>query len=253
MFNFFKKKYFDFSNLDKLPKNNYHFEKKTFLFGLNKSLKEFKKKKIFYKRNLSYPNIATFLNYIKKDIDFFDFGANDLDNFFYLSKNLKKNFKYFYYDQVNKSKIVNKFIKLNNLNNIIVLKENLKDLKKLSNKNSSIFFLGSMIQYLKNHENFLKKIFKLRPDTIMICGNIFYINKHELKKKIVIKQLNMKPQIFYQYFYNLNMFIEFFRKNNYFLSKKEKNTSDQNLNLSNLNPFFDKIDRYNLIFKKKND
>ena len=63
----------------------------------------------------------------------------------------------------------------------------------------------------------------------------------------------MKPIIFYQHFYNLSMFIEFFKKNDYFLSKKEKNTSDQNLNLSNLNPFFDKIDRYNLIFKKKND
>ena len=253
MLYFFKKKYFDFSNLDKLPRNNYHFEKKTFLKELNRSLIEFKKKKKFHKRNLSYPNIAIYLRNFKNNIDFYDLGANDLNNFFYLSKNLKKNFRYFYYDKPRKSKIINKFINLNNLEKIIALEENFQNIRKLYNRSSSIFFLGSMIQYLKNHEKFLEKIFKLRPDTIMICGNIFYKNKNESKKKIVIKQLNMKPIIFYQYFYNLSMFIEFFKKNNYFLSKKEKNTSDQNLNLSNLNPFFDKIDRYNLIFKKKND
>ena len=86
----------------------------------------------------------------------------------------------------------------------------------------------------------------------MICGNIFYRNKIP-SKKILMKQLNMKPQIYYQFFYNIEDFVEFFEKNNYLLVLKEKNFSDKNLNLSNIKSHFDEIDRYNLIFEKKND
>ena len=84
----------------------------------------------------------------------------------------------------------------------------------------------------------------------MICGNIFYRNKFP-SKKILMKQLNMWPQIYYQFFYNIEDIVEFFKKNSYLLVLKEKNFSDKNLNFSNIKSHFDEIDRYNLIFEKK--
>ena len=252
MFNLFKKKYFDFTNLKKIPKNNYEFDKKEYLKNLEISFNEFEKKKFFNKRNLSYPNIAYYLKKEKKKIDFFDIGANNLDNYFHLKKKFQKKIRYFFYDQENKSLIIEDFSKKKSLKNIYVLKKNFKKINNLKKNNLSIFFLGSVIQYLKDHKKFLKKIIYLKPKRIMICGNIFYRNKFP-SKKILMKQLNMWPQIYYQFFYNIEDIVEFFKKNSYLLVLKEKNFSDKNLNFSNIKSHFDEIDRYNLIFEKKND
>ena len=218
----FKKKYFEFCNLKKLPENNYQFDKKTFLKELNNSYHEYKKE-IFIRHNLSYPKIASYLNKLKRDIILYDIGADNLDNFFHLKKKLKNNFYYYYYDQEIKSNLINKFVKKNNLKSIDVI-ENIFRKKKIYKlkKPIQIFFLGSMIQYLKNHEIFLKKIFKTKPEIIMICGNIFFKKYKFEHKKILMQQVNMKPKIFYQYFYEINNFTNFFKENGYKLYNKKK-------------------------------
>ena len=60
----------------------------------------------------------------------------------------------------------------------------------------------------------------------------------------------MKPKIFYQYFYEINNFTNFFKENGYKLYNKKKNFADKKLYLKNIENFFLNIDRYNLIFKK---
>ena len=49
MFSLFKKKYFDYTNLKKIPKNNYEFDKKEYLKNLEISFNEFKKKNFLTK------------------------------------------------------------------------------------------------------------------------------------------------------------------------------------------------------------
>ena len=144
MFSLFKKKYFDYTNLKKIPKNNYEFDKKEYLKNLEISFNEFKKKKFFNKRNLSYPNIAYYLRKEKKKIDFYDIGANDLDNYFHLKKKFQKKIRYFFYDQEVKSIIIENFSKKNGLKNIYVLKKNFNKIDKLKKIILLYFFLEAL-------------------------------------------------------------------------------------------------------------
>ena len=118
------------TNLEKLPEINY-----PFLL----SLKDLQEKKNFYFKNQftvptnEFPYLSLVLKLIfdkDKEFKFLDFGAQYIDNYFFL-KNKNENINYHYHDLIENNKIVEKFLNINKLENIKVM-NNLDDIKKNS-------------------------------------------------------------------------------------------------------------------------
>ena len=72
----------------------------------------------------------------KEKFHFLDFGAQYIDNYFFL-KNKNKNIEYFYHDLIENNKIVEEFSNFNNLKNIKVI-HSLENVKK---KNMILYIL----------------------------------------------------------------------------------------------------------------
>ena len=71
----------------------------------------------------SLPNILNKVNIYSPDqseIKFYDFGGNNLELYAYLNKNLKKKLFYYYHDQKQFNKIIEKIVDDKNLKNIKV-------------------------------------------------------------------------------------------------------------------------------------
>ena len=134
------------TDLKSLPKINY-----PFLLSL-KDLEE--KKEIFSKNEFKiptneFPYLGLILKLIFQNKDkfkFLDFGAQYIDNYFFL-KNKNNNINYVYHDLIENNKVVEEFININELKNIEVV-YNLNEIKK--NKFDFIYF-GSVIQYVNEY------------------------------------------------------------------------------------------------------
>ena len=200
-----------------------------------------------------YNNIRPFISYThlpdllavyiqeRKKLVFYDYGAGNLDLYFYLKKKLNK-FIYFFHDQ----EILNKYIKA------IKIKKKLKNLK-INNfskiKKIDFAYFGSSIQYLEDYQKKIKPFFK-KSKYIIISASPFFENYKykQSQKNIVMKQLNLFPIINYLYGINYIDFTNFMKKNNYSLLEKNINRVSKNVNFKNFKNKFKTVDMLDLIF-----
>ena len=140
-------------DLKSLPKINF-----PFIVSL-KDLEE--KKEIFSKNEFKiptneFPYLGLILKLIFQNKDkfkFLDFGAQYIDNYFFL-KNKNNNINYVYHYLIKNNKVVEEFININELKNIEVV-YNLNEIKK--NKFDFIYF-GSVIQYVNEYQNLINEL-----------------------------------------------------------------------------------------------
>ncbi len=177
----------------------------------------------------------------KKKINYLDIGGDNID--LYLKLNSKLNITNYYIlnfkDIIDIFKVIKKRFKIKNLFPIT-------NLPKLMNLD--IVYFGSSIQYFKNYDSFLKRIFLTKPKYIFFSGTTFF--KDDIsKKRIIVKQTNILPHTVYLYFFNLKKFISFFRENNYKLVFYKRNKFAK-VNYKNFYPLIKNIMYLDILFVK---
>ena len=174
--------------------------------------------------------IFTLYASIKKNIKVLDFGANNIDNYIYLSRYIK-DWEYFYHDLPNYNDYVSNLISQKNLNKITVINK----IIEVPNELDFIFF-GSSIHYVNNYKEILTNMCQKKPKYFIFSHTPFYIS-HKNDKDIVMKQVNIHPTINYAYLLEYNNFINFMKKNNYKLISQNKNNFIKFLNFKNFQNF----------------
>ena len=156
-----------------------------------------------------------------------------------------KNIEYFFKDQILIEEKVKKIIENDKIKNLY-LSDN------FNVQEIDLLYFGSSFQYIDNYKNILKSFFK-KSKYILISQTPFFDNEH-YKETIIIKQLNMHPNINYLNLFNFYFFLDFMKKNDYQLIEKNVNRVTKFLNFKNFdkNRFKD-IDMYDLLFKYKNN
>ena len=234
----YSKIFFVKTNIINLPVQNH---------PLKLDFKEELKKITKYKNNskiapfISYSHLIDLLTVYsesKKKIIFYDYGAGNLDLYFYIKKKIKS-FIYIYHDQQEYVELANAIKQKFKLNNLIVYKNN--KIKKLD-----FVYFGGVIQYLKNYKKEISNFFG-KTKYIIISQTPFFSNN--LYKNIIVKQLNLFPIINYLYFININFFIKFMKKNNYVLLNKSINKVIKFVNFKNFERKYHDLQMYDLIFK----
>ena len=233
------------TSLKNLPSHNY-----PFLLSLEDLEK---KKKIYLSNDFKVPTnefpylslILKLIFYEREKFRFLDFGAQYIDNYFFL-KNKNRNIEYFYHDLIENNKIVQEFVNLNNLKNIEVI-HTLEDINK---KEYDFVYFGSVIQYVHEFEKLLQEIIKKKPKYIYISGlNIYYKNTHDF---IICKQFNVFPQINYCYFFKYDYLVDLICSKNYNLLYCSENPTSK-INYSHINNHLNENCQYlDLFFKIKN-
>ncbi len=233
------KVFFVHTDLKNLPASNYKINKNDIIKELNNG-KEIQKNNL--KPYITYSHLldlVTALN--KKPLNFFDYGAGNLNLFFYLRKKIDE-INYFYHDQKDSIHLVDEFIKKENLKNITIG----KNIEKL---NIDLVYFGSTLQYLKNYQNEIIK-FKNNSKYILISQTPFFEDENLMNEHIILKQVNMHPNINFLYALNYNFFINFMKKNNFILIDKNFNKVTKFMNFKNFENRFKNLDMYDLFFKK---
>jgi len=236
------KVFFVETNLEILPENNYPL--KNIDVDLIKS-------KSFAKNNLlpyiSYSHLPHLLHIIyekKNRLFLYDYGAGNLNLYYYLNYKFK-NLNYIFKDQ----KIVEQKIKM------IIKEDNLKNLFTSDQEYQiyyDIVYFGSSLQYIRNYKEELLTFFN-KSKYLLISQTPFFDN-NQLKEKIILKQLNMHPEINYLYLFNLNYFIKYMKENNYELVEKSINKVTKFLNFKNFDKKkYQNINMYDLLFRIKNE
>lgn len=224
-----------------LPKNFY-----PIVINLKEQIKlvenfNYKKKLVKFNTKMDLDKFLKRL-FKNKSFNYLDVGGDNIDLYLKLSRNLKIN-KYFVYnfkEVINIFKILKKIFKIHNF-------FPLTNIDKI--KNLDLVYFGSSIQYFRNYDFFLKKIFKKKPKYIFFSGSTFFKDSIQ-KEKIIVKQTNILPHTVYLYFFNLKSFISFFMRNNYKLVFYKKNRFAK-VNYKNFNPLLKKIEYLDLLFIKK--
>ena len=228
------------ANLTTIPKSNYP------LKNIDEELNSSK----YYNDNnirpyISYshlPDLCEIIHNQNQKLVFFDFGAGNLNLFYYLNKKFE-NVEYFFKDQKPIEEKVKNIVVNNKIKNLHIDKD-------LTNQGIDLVYFGSSIQYIDNYKDKLKSLFG-KTKYILIAQTPFFENI-KLNETIVLKQLNMHPNINYLYLFNFYFFLEFIKENNYFLVEKNINKVTKFLNFRN----FDKtkykdLNMYDLLFKYK--
>ena len=142
---------------------------------------------------------------LNDNFTFLDVGGENIDFFLELTKNFK-NIKYFVF---NLEKINNDFSKLKfdykyaNLNIIFKIDE-------IFNNKFDFINFGSSIQYFDDYETILKNITKSSSQIFFSGTTLFESEKEKYQKHIVVKQVNLLPEINYCYFFNKKITIIYF-------------------------------------------
>ena len=187
------------TKLKKLPINNYPTEDTI-------ELQENLIKSYENSHSISFNSYSNLKKILKEKYDsesnfnFLDFGGDKID----LYLDISREFKNINYYLINQKKINNIFINLKNkydYKNLNIIND-LSEIKKI--KYDFVFF-GSTLQYLDDYQNTLSVILPLVNQFILISATHFFKCKHSLNK-IVVKQLNYLPKMYYLYFLNLNDF-----------------------------------------------
>lgn len=236
---YFHSSYFCITNKNKLPKTNY---RSNFTVRYQKYILDNFNTKRYISKN-SFKSLEKLLVKLKLNkIYFYDFGAGDINT--YLEVKNRKNFKYFYYDLPNKRKVIKKIISLHKLKNIKVIDDPLE--KRL---NFNFAFFGSSIGYYENYDKILQKIISIKCKYVLFSGLILFENNNTTKNTIILKQLNVLPNINYVLMFKKQKFIELFVKNGYKLVFITKNHFKK-IHFKNLFFFSKKISYVDILFKK---
>jgi len=232
--------YFVQTDLKILPKNFY-----PTVTNLKKQIKlveNYDTKKKLIKFNTK-KNIDIFLKdlFKKKEFNYLDVGGDNIDLYLKLnnSLNIKNYFIYNFKEIIEIFKKIKSKFKIKNLYPVT-------NIRKLNNLD--LVYFGSSIQYFRNYNLFLDKIFKKKPKYIFFSGTTFFKDNID-KEKIVVKQTNILPHTVYLYFFNLKKFLFFFKKNNYKLVFYTKNKFAK-VNYKNFRPSYKKIIYLDLLFVK---
>lgn len=247
--NFFAKKIFKLfkiffveTHLDDLPDKNY---------PLKNIDNDLLKSKNFSKNNvlpyISYSHLTHLLHAIyekKNRLILFDYGAGNLNLYYYLN-NKFKSLDYVFKDQKIVEEKIKIIIKEDDLNNLFVSDQE-------NQTNYDIVYFGSSLQYIKDYKRELLTFFS-KSKYILISQTPFFDNDR-LNEKIILKQLNMHPDINYLYLFNLSCFIKFMSENNYDLVEKNINKVTKFLNFKNFDKKkYQNIDMYDLLFRLKDE
>ena len=181
-----------------------------------------------------------------KNFSFFDFGANNIDNFIYLNRYLK-NWRYIYHDLPHYNDVISNLVKEKGLKNISVSQD-----LSLEDKPLDFAFFGSSLHYVQNYKEVLKKFFNNKTKNIILSHTPFHISNIK-KNDIVLKQVNIHPVINYAYLFQYNNFITFMKDNNYILISQNKNNLIKFLNFKNFSSDFSFISFLDLTFSYKNN
>jgi hypothetical protein len=228
------------TKLNALPKNNYKIIEKNILSDFEKGkLYENNKNKPY----MSYSHLLDLVSVMigKDTFNFYDYGASNLNLYFYLRKNVK-NLNYFFYD----------LKKIRDLLKIYKDNQELGNLQISDNKsfdNYDLVYFGSSLQYLHNYKEEILK-FKNNTSYLLISQTPFFENIHSNNENIILKQVNMHPNINYLYSINFTYFIEFMKKNNFRLIDKNLNRVTKFLNFKNFKNNYKNMDMFDLLFKK---
>ena len=124
------------------------------------------------------------------------------------------------------------------------------ELNEILTENFDFVNFGSCIQYFDNYEEVLKKITK-NSKYIFFSGTHLYDSSNEMfKKNIVVKQVNVLPQINYLFFFNRKNFFKIFFDNQYELIFEKENLTDK-VNYDNFKNFLQNIQYSDFLFSKK--
>ena len=236
--------YFLLTNYQKLPLSNY-----VNINNLEKQKDLIEKFTINQKQNsfmtCTYLHQLILMKYQPNDnFSFLDIGGEYIDFFLELQKNFK-NVKYYIF---NLQKITNDFSKLkfdykyHNLNVITKIDE-------VFNKKFDFVNFGSCIQYFDNYETILKNITENNSQIFFSGTTLYETDQENYKKHVIVKQVNVMPEINYCYFFNKQFFYNFFYKKNFNLIFESKNITD-NVNFKNFLGLFKNIEYKDFLFKK---
>ena len=225
------------SKLTELPEKNYFISKdylrRELVDGIN-----FKKIKPY----ITYTHLIDLISVIKKDqVNFFDYGAGNLNLFYYLL-NKFKNINYYFFDQPIVTETLKDYKDEKKLDNLMI-NPNLEEIK------IDLVYFGSSLQYLKNYKQDILK-FKNNSEYLIISQSPFFKNKDLDSEFIILKQINMHPNINFLYAFNYYYFIDFMKKNNFVLVNESFNRVTKFLNFKNFKDEYKQIDMYDLFFKK---
>ena len=123
------------------------------------------------------------------------------------------------------------------------------NIEEIFNKNFDFVNFGSCVQYFANYENILDKISD-NSKFIFFSGTTLYSSSDDnLKKNIIVKQMNMLPKIYYLQFFNKKKFYEIFTKKGFNLVFEEKNLTD-NINYDNFKKYLNNVEYTDFLFTK---
>ena len=238
--------YFIEINKEKLPENN-HPTSITF-DRQEKLIENFNHKN--YIPWTSCPYLVPLLKLIfideSKDYNFLDFGGGNIDHYLYLKRNFKS-IKYFYFDQKKNNEIISEIKKKYFLNDITVL----NSLDEIKRNNFHFINLGSVIQYVKDYKFILNSLIDTAPEYIFFTAQTFYEKKVNKEENIIVKQINILPQINYCYFFEYESFFNIFKVKKFEPVFKVLNFTDR-VNYNNFNKKYGKIEYCDLLIKKTN-
>jgi len=228
------------TNLQKLPDNNY--PTVNIESDLEKSKLDNKSNLKPYITYAHLPDLLEVLTDNNEKINFVDVGAGNLNLYFYLKRNFQ-NINYFFRDQKEVENCAKNFIQNEGLKNISVV--NIESLEFVN-----LAYFGSSLQYIRDYKKELKTFFK-KSNYILISQSPFFSNDKS-DEKIIVKQLNMHPNINYLYIFNYKIFLNFMVENNYKLIEKNINNVTKFLNFKNFSKnYYTDINMYDLLFKLK--
>ncbi len=231
------------TDLKTLPKNNHPTN-----LDRNLQLKIIKNKENKFYRPFStcfyLLEILTLYSKSNKNFSFFDFGANNIDNFIYLNRYID-NWQYIYHDLPQYNEVVSTLIDENKWNNISVSHD-----LSLGEKPLDFVFFGSSLHYVNNYKQILGKFIQNKTKNIIFSHTPFYISKKKIDD-IVLKQVNIHPTINYAYLFHYESFVSFMNENNYVLISQNKNNLIKFLNFKNFSNDFSFINFLDLTFSYK--
>ena len=228
------------TKLKTLPPKNYKINE-------SQIVKEFADGKFFEQKEnkpyITYTHLLDLMSLMKnkETLNFFDYGAGNLNLFFYLRKNIEI-LNYFFFDQTEILNLLQDFNKIHNLNKLNICNNQ-------KNDKIDLVYFGSSLQYLNNYKDEISR-FKNSAEYLLISQTPFFKNDNLENEHIVLKQVNMHPNINFLYSFNYNYFIRLMENNNFKLINKSHNRVTKFLNFKNFKNEYKELDMYDLFFKK---
>tara|TARA_B100000902_G_scaffold375131_1_gene404808 strand:+ start:321 stop:1145 length:825 start_codon:yes stop_codon:yes gene_type:complete len=175
---------------------------------------------------------------------FLDIGGEKIDFYLDLKKNFK-NIKYFLFNQKSMTEPFHK-IKLEfNFEDFNVI----DNFNEISNERYDFVNFGSCIQYFNNYETVLKEVSKNSKNIFFSATHLYDSSDNEFKKDVIVKQVNVLPQVNYLYFFNRNNFFKILTEEQFELVFENKNLTDK-VNYDNFN-ILQNIQYSDFLFSKK--